>query len=277
MERIATPFWVARLLRGCKKYRTLFQSPTHGLPWAQRPPRSNPKRPLLFGYNSMRTSVYIDGFNLYYRMLKQRPGLKWLNPLKLAQAILDENHQITSVNYYIARVSSRSHDPDAPARQAIYLGALSSVPEIVVHEGSFMVSEPWMELAVPAAAKPADYQWQLPTPNLVKVVKFEEKGSDVNLASHLVRDAFLDRYDVALVITNDSDLVEPIRIAIGEAGKRVGLLVPVKYPTQSLIDAASFYLHIRSGHLRKAQFSNPVVKADGTEVFRPESWSDVNT
>jgi uncharacterized LabA/DUF88 family protein len=221
----------------------------------------------------MRTSVYIDGFNLYYRMLKARPSLKWLNPLKLAQSILDENHQITSVNYYIARVSSRSHDPEAPARQAVYLNALASVPEIAVHEGSFMVSEPWMELASPPIVKPADYQWQLPPPKLVRVVKFEEKGSDVNLASHLVRDAFINKFDVAVVVTNDSDLVEPIRIATVEAGKRVGLLVPVKYPNQSLIDVASFFLHIRPGHLRKAQFPNPVMKPDGSRIFKPETWA----
>jgi uncharacterized LabA/DUF88 family protein len=209
-------------------------------------------------------------------MLKSRPGLKWLNPLELAKSVLSAEHQVDTVNYYIARVSSRIHDPDAPARQAVYLNALSTIPELCVHEGSFMVSEPWMELAIPAASKPSDYEWQQPVPNLVKVVKFEEKGSDVNLAAHLVRDAFLDRFDVAIVITNDSDLVEPIRIAVHEAGKRVGLLVPVKYPNQSLIDAASFYLHIRPGHLRKAQFMNPVSMSDGTKIFKPASWSDKN-
>jgi uncharacterized LabA/DUF88 family protein len=220
----------------------------------------------------MRTSVYIDGFNLYYRMLKAQPSLKWVNPLALAKEVLDEKHQINFVHYYIARVSSRSHDPEAPARQAIYLNALSSVAEIQVHEGSFMVSEPWMQLAEPPAAKPGNYDWRLPPPNLVKAVKYEEKGSDVNLASHLVRDAFTDQFDVAVIITNDSDLVEPIRIATIEAGKRVGLLVPVRYPNQSLINAASFYLHIRPGHLRKAQFPNPVEKNDGTFVNKPETW-----
>lgn len=74
----------------------------------------------------MRTIIYIDGFNLYYRMLKDRPASKWLNPLALAKLILQPNHQISRVNYYIARVSARIHDPHAPARQATYLNALSS-------------------------------------------------------------------------------------------------------------------------------------------------------
>ena len=220
----------------------------------------------------MRTIVYVDGFNLYYRMLKQRPGLKWLNQLELARQILDRSHQVIRLNYYIARISARSHDPGAPARQAIYLKALSSVREIVVHEGSFMMSEPWMQLAKPVQAKPASYPWSEPPPELVRVVKSEEKGSDVNMASHLVRDAFLDAFDVAVVVTNDSDLVEAIRIAVHEARKRVGLLVPVKYPTQSLIDAASFHLRIRPGHLVRAQFPDLVPLPDGSTVSRPASW-----
>ena len=102
----------------------------------------------------MRTYVYIDGFNLYYRMLKARPALKWLNPLALAKAVLKPEHVVERVNYYSARISARAHDPDAPARQAIYRKALASMPEIVIHDGNFMMSEPWMPLTEPAQAKP---------------------------------------------------------------------------------------------------------------------------
>lgn len=221
----------------------------------------------------MRTVVYIDGFNLYYRMLKPKPAVKWLNPLALAQNVLSQQHHICRVNYYIARVSARAHDPQAPARQATYLNALSSIPQVRIHEGTFMTSEPWMPLAVPPQAKPDGYAWAPPPPAVVKVIKSEEKGSDVNLGAHLVRDAFTDVFDVAVIITNDSDLVEPIRIAVGEANKRVGILVPVRYPTQSLVNVASFYLHIRPGHLLKSQFPQQVQLADGTMVMRPASWT----
>lgn len=219
----------------------------------------------------MRTVVYIDGFNLYYRMLKERPAVKWLNPLLLAKAVLNPSHTITRVNYYIARVSARAHDPLAPARQATYLNALETVPEIAIHEGSFMTTEPWMPLAVPPQAKPNGYNWPMPAPAVVRVVKSEEKGSDVNLGAHLVRDAFTNAFDVAVILTNDSDLVEPVRIAVQEAGKRVGLLVPVKYPNQKLMNAASFYLRIRPGHLTKSQFPDPVPSATGL-VAKPTTW-----
>lgn len=231
-------------------------------------------RPLLYGEEGadMRTIVYVDGFNLYYRMLKDRPALKWLNQHALASQVLSAQHNIIRTNYYIARVSARAHDPLAPARQAVYLKALRSVPEIIVHEGTFMTSEPWMPLAAPPQCKPNGYIWNQPLPSTVRVIKSEEKGSDVNLGVHLVRDAFVNAFDVAVLITNDTDLVEPIRIAVQEAGKRVGLLVPVKYPSQSLINVASFHLRIRPGHLARAQFPDIIVTANGSQIHKPGTW-----
>lgn len=220
----------------------------------------------------MRTIVYIDGFNLYYRLLKDRPQSKWLNPYLLARNVLDPKFNIIQVNYYTARVSARTYDPDAPARQAVYLNALSSEPKIKVHEGTFLAKDTWMPLSVPADARPQPYVWNRPEPEVVKVVKTEEKGSDVNLASHLVRDAFIGSFDAAMILTNDSDLVEPVRIVRHEAGKPIGLMVPVKSPTASLAAMVSFSLHIRPGHLSKAQFPEHVIAKDGTLATRPPSW-----
>ena len=40
----------------------------------------------------------------------------------------------------------------------------------------------------------------------------EEKGSDVNLAAHLLVDVLRERVDAAIVISNDSDLRLPIQV-----------------------------------------------------------------
>lgn len=205
-------------------------------------------------------------------MLKDRPSCKWLNPLALAASVLQPKNQIIRLNYYIARVSARAHDPQAPARQATYLSALGTIPEIAIHEGSFITSNPWMSLTVPLEARPNGYVWNEPAPALVRVVKSEEKGSDVNLAAHLVRDAFTDAFDVAAIITNDTDLVEPIRIAVQEARKVVGLLAPVKFPSQSLMNVASFYRHIRPQHLRRSQLQNPLPVMGGIDLQKPATW-----
>jgi uncharacterized LabA/DUF88 family protein len=220
----------------------------------------------------MRTIAYVDGFNLYYRLLKKRPDLRWLNPRQLIEEFMPRDHELVQVNYYTARISERSEKPGAAARQAIYLKALSTIPRLKIHQGNFLTSKTWMALSAPPRARPEPYQWTEPAPKLVRVIKSEEKGSDVNIAAHLVRDAFINAFDTALVLTNDSDLVEPIRIAIREVGKKVGLLAPVESPTRSLTEVASFCLHVRPGHLLRAQFPEKIDTPEGRPILRPEKW-----
>jgi hypothetical protein len=111
----------------------------------------------------------------------------------------------------------------------------------------------------------------LPFPEVAKVWKTEEKGSDVNLGSHLIRDAFQGEFDVAAVLSNDTDLVEPIRIVTEELRLPVGLLCPVAKPADGLASVASFIRHIRRRHLQLSQFPETI---PGTAISRPLSWID---
>ena len=63
-------------------------------------------------------------------------------------------------------------------------------------------------------------------PKFATVVKTEEKGSDVNIATHMVHDAHLGLYDTAVVISNDSDLVEPVKIIRYKLNKNGNRLDP---------------------------------------------------
>jgi hypothetical protein len=220
----------------------------------------------------MRTIVYVDGFNLYYRLLEKRPDLKWLNVKQLATKVLSAKNQITQVRYYTARVSGRV-DPDAPARQQIYFDALGSVPEISLHMGTFLASKKFAGLVHPPSFRPQlAAQLPQPWPAVVRVHKTEEKGSDVNLASHLLLDAFKGNYDVAAVLSNDTDLVEPIRIVTQELGKPVGLLTPVPNPNPQLQAVSSFIRRIGHNDIAACQFPNPLTLPDGRQIARPATW-----
>lgn len=68
------------------------------------------------------------------------------------------------------------------------------------------------------------------------VVEFhtmEEKGSDVNLAVHLLNDAWKGLFDAAAVISNDTDLVTPIRMVTAERGKPVTVVCPGRWQVAS--------------------------------------------
>jgi hypothetical protein len=103
----------------------------------------------------------------------------------------------------------------------------------------------------------------------------EEKGSDVNLASHLLIDGFRARYDVAVVISNDGDLKEPVHFVRNDLGAPVGVLNPHPHRSWALsphqLPRGSFYKPIRPGALAASQFSNQL--RDRTGVFhKPARW-----
>lgn len=216
-----------------------------------------------------RTIVYIDGFNLYYRALKPL-GRKWMNIDALSQAVLPASNRITAIKYYTARVSGRI-DPGAPARQHAYLRALESLPRVAIHYGNFLTLKKWAGLVQPPEFRPVCAFPPGVAAHVAYVWKTEEKGSDVNLGVHLVRDAFTHGFDEAAVLTNDTDLVEPIRIVTQETGLPVTLLTPVSKPATSLVAVSSHVRHIQP-YLGPCVFPDPVKLANGKTIGKPAGW-----
>lgn len=168
----------------------------------------------------MRVRVYVDGFNLYYggKRLAARhaggkvPQWKWLDLRALALRIVEQRWMgrdavVDHVTYCTARVVG---DPDNHARQAAYLRALE-VSGTVDRIEFGLFKERYREL--PRATRGPDGGPVLAGRRLqmVGVSIREEKGSDVNLASHLLTDALTGAMDAAVVISNDSDLEFPVR------------------------------------------------------------------
>jgi len=103
------------------------------------------------------------------------------------------------------------------------------------------------------------------------VWRTDEKGSDVNLATQLLVDGFDNAYDCAVLVTNDSDLLGPIRVVRHRLGKRVGLLNPQQRPARALQGEAHLYKQIRSGVLAASQFPLTLTDANGT-FTKPATW-----
>jgi len=206
------------------------------------------------------TNVYVDGFNLYYGCLKGTSH-KWLDLDVLCRTLLP-NNQLHRIRYFTARVKVRD-DPLAPVRQDLYLQALSTLPHVSTHLGHFLVTKARMALATPPPAGP----------RTVEVLKTEEKGSDVNLATYLLTDAFRGDCQTAVVITNDSDLAEPIRVISQELSIPVGLINP--HPRQAsralLRQGPAFVKSIRPSVLAKSQFPAEIV-VRGRTIHRPQGW-----
>ncbi len=206
------------------------------------------------------------------------------------------------VLYFTARVSGAG-DPDAPRRQNTYLRALRTLPEVEVHFGSFLAKTAWRPLInlpvanrqittpQPVTLPVGNHQVMGPNPQILAVGNYgerpgsrtpppdtviaefhtmEEKGSDVNLAAHLLNDAWAGRFDAAAVISNDTDLVTPIRMVTAERGKPVFIVCPGRWQAaSSLRQAASDDRHIRVRTLQSAQFPDPITRPP---IAKPTAW-----
>ncbi len=203
-----------------------------------------------------KTVVYVDGFNLYYGCLKGTP-YRWLDLLNLSRLLLPA-HDILQIKYFTALVTSRTANPDQAIRQQTYLRALQTIPNLQIIYGHFLSHEIMMPLAPPLTG-------------YVKVIKTEEKGSDVNIAVHLISDGFRNAYDAAVVVSNDSDLLPPIKFVKDELGKLVGILNPQKHPSVVLAATAHFVKNIRPGVLNSSQFPATLSDAQG-RFTKPTRW-----
>ncbi|MGC2190895.1 MAG: NYN domain-containing protein [Candidatus Dormiibacterota bacterium] len=230
-----------------------------------------------------RAQVYVDGFNLYRGRLKDVPSIRWLD-LRALAAKLAAHQNVRAVKYFTAKVRSQ----ESARRQNLYLRALRATAVEVHDDGTFLshpvirpladtarhpmmavlekidwTTETWHPLAHPCPGETAR----------ASVIDTEEKGSDVNLASYLLRDVFAGEIDAAIVISGDSDLRTPVAMAV-EHGVPVHVLNPTSNRvSQELQTAASMYDELPLAYLMTCQLPNPVTDPKGQKVWRPNRWS----
>lgn len=223
-------------------------------------------------------NFYIDGFNLYNGCLRSSP-YRWLDLRALCEQ-LALGRTINHIRYFTARV----HGVKA-LRQQVYLHALTSLPSVHVHtEGHFTVHTVVRPIAnTPAKDMTAVLEYEnggtwhplaRPWPGhwlRASVRDVKEKGTDVNLATYLLVEAYAQDAHEAYVISGDSDLEMPIRIANGRVP--VGVVNPVfGRRSKELQAAASGYTTLNAHLLANSQFPQQVILPTGKTVTKPKTW-----
>lgn len=196
-----------------------------------------------------RANVYVDGFNLYHGCFDDarnrshwRP-YRWLDLNALCQNFCSPC-TMHRIRYFTARVDPYPTNPDNRTRQNFYLRALKTIPHLTIHEGRFAKNLKWRPIADLHANRPTEADPLV----MVPVIEREEKGSDVNLASYLLLDAANKGCELAVVVSNDSDLAEPIRLVQSEFGLQVHIVNPRKFVARDLQGIATFYaISLRDG------------------------------
>ena len=239
--------------------------------------------------------AYVDGMNLYYGAVKDRPCLKWLNIQSLLESLVPA-YRIVTIRYYAAQIKRAYPGDESHSRPRKYLDALSSLSKIDIRYGTYSRFPSWRRiyedkgLSSPELFRPnlnhpvavgrllERAQSQQPPEQpfvLVRVWKDEEKGSDVNLATDLIVDALVDRRcRTVVIVTNDSDLAYPISM-VAQARINVILVNPfIGRPAiaRGLSQLQVKRLSLKTKLLQAHQLPNPVITPEG-KLYRPSTWN----
>jgi uncharacterized LabA/DUF88 family protein len=201
-----------------------------------------------------RVIVYIDGFNLYFGIRsKGWARYLWLDLPALAGRLVKPNQKLVGVRYFTARVRD---DKGKVARQGTYLQALGARGGLDISFGRYQRK--------PRVCRNCAHTW----------TEYEEKMSDVRLSTEVVRDAFKDKFDTAILVTADTDIQPSIEIVKAEfPKKRVVLAFPPDRDNPGLKKFVDDWFRIGRGRLSKCQLPKTVKKPDGYVLRKPKSWA----
>jgi uncharacterized LabA/DUF88 family protein len=187
-----------------------------------------------------RINVYIDGFNLYYGLVRGG-SFKWLDLQKYFEFIrpIDD---IVKIYYFTALINGKTKP-----NQDRYLAALNTLPKLEVILGLFKQGK--------------------------------EKCTDVNIAIQMLSDAFDNLCDVFILVSADNDLMPVCRMIRKRfSEKKLVVYIPARRSmrgerhSELLKNTVHDYGFMPEQYLKPAQFPNPVIAADGTEIRKPEDW-----
>ena len=210
-----------------------------------------------------RVIAYIDGFNLFYSSLKGTKN-KWLDLVSLCEALVNSNQELIAVKYFSAQIGSYHTKPEKALRQKIYLEALQISPKIEIRLGYFSVHKTKMPLA-------EDFDKGILS--LVEVIRTEEKGTDVNLAVQMAVDAVQDKFDYAMLFSNDSDMSYSIQIAVKDCKKKVGLYIARDAISYKVLKENTCYIRrLTQTLLASHQFPDEIKTKTGRVIKKPKDW-----
>jgi hypothetical protein len=189
--------------------------------------------------NMAKAYVYIDGFNLYYGVIKDS-HYRWLDLGAFCERMLPGT-DIACIKYFTAEVNAGPYDPDHPTPQQVYLRALKTIPNLKIYLEPFG------------------------TATEIRRRLF------LMFSSHLLFDGCKKLHEVTVIVSNDSDLCEPVRMVRTELNMNVGILNPHQSDGCTMGSNATFVKRIRQSDVAACQFPDPLHDAKG-EIRKPPTW-----
>ena len=218
-------------------------------------PGSKWTRVFYFQENKMRNRVifFIDGFNLYHALESNTKfhKYKWLNLRKLTNCYITKNDQVEDILYFTALAS---WSQNKVKRHKIFIRALE-LHDIKIIYGEF---------------KRRDKHCPLCNRNYKT---FEEKQTDVNMAIQLFELAIKNKFDKAIIVSGDSDLIPSISaVRRTFPDKKIGIVIPIGRRAEALKQSTDFYMKMKEKHLISSIFDQEIRVDEKIKLMCPPSW-----
>jgi uncharacterized LabA/DUF88 family protein len=199
-----------------------------------------------------RVEVFVDGFNLYFGIVEAGfVHSKWLDISSLVKSYLTPNQHLVSIKYFTSRITN---NPQKQKRQTTFIEAIETTGIQVIYG---------LYKAIDIECRNCGHTWSVSN----------EKMTDVNLATHLMMDAYKNIYDTAILISGDSDLVPSIKAVHNNfPEKSVSVFFPPTRHNNTVAAAAKGFLIIGRKRIIDNQFPEEVRKADGFVLKKPAVW-----
>lgn len=201
-----------------------------------------------------RVRAYIDGFNLYHGIKEHTKAraFRWVDLRALAEHFLAAGETLDEVLYY---TTIPPWHPGKARRHQLYLDALG-VHGVSVRLGRF---QPELKTCYGTCGE--------------IFTAYTEKLTDVNLATELLADAFLDKFDVAILVSGDADQVPTLETVRRVAPrKQIRVVFPPRRGRADLQRVA----HDCPGEIGyrtlKANQLPDRIELPGRTIDRPEGW-----
>lgn len=201
----------------------------------------------------IRVITYIDGYNLYHALIdKGWRRYLWLDLPKFSQRLLKFNQELVMTKYFTSRTTG-SHAKRQ--RQTKYIEALKTLNYLELSEGRFQ-----------------DEPEQCPRCKFIYTIP-KEKKTDVSIATEMLCDTFNNKFEVAILISADADLVPAVKAIKRERqDKRIIVALPPGKNCEELISVAHAYLRIGRNQFAQSQLPSKVQREDGFILERPVEW-----
>jgi len=210
--------------------------------------------------------AYIDGFNLYYGMLKGTSH-KWLDLEKFVDALVAKDVEVVAIKYFTAQIKTFPYDLQKVQRQQFYMRAIGLLPRVKIIEGFYTKHK----IRMPFYKEPCVSCDK--SDGMASVVKLEEKRSDVNIATEMLMDATSGAADAFMLISGDSDLAGPVSAIRYQVRRPVAVYNPHETPCNELKRFASLYRNVPRDLPAHCQLPDAIpVGTHGGFIRRPIAW-----